>query len=67
MKKSLLILGVAFMAITFSSCEKEYTCECTVWGLTQSDTQEMKKSDAEDWCAKSNTDAATWGGSCELK
>jgi hypothetical protein len=61
MKKVLLIAAVAGLAMT--SCKKEYTCECTVKttanGQTTTATSsatsaKMKKSEAKDWCEKSN-------------
>lgn len=67
MKKITSIALVTLMAASITSCTKDYTCECTVWGITSSDTKEMKKKDAKDWCEENNQAAATWGGSCELK
>ena len=70
MKKGLLfILGVAFIAsMGFNSCKKDHTCTCTVMGIS-ADTvlKASSKKDAKSFCDKSNTDAATFGGSCTLK
>ena len=53
MKKVLSIVAVAALAVSFTACKKEYTCECDVLGLTISkDTTAsvLKKKDIEDWC-----------------
>ena len=69
MKKLVLsIAALALVATTMTSCKKEYTCECTVLGISGSETYaKMKKADAEDKCNKSNTAASALGGSCKLK
>lgn len=71
MKKGMLFVG-ALVAITFASCKKEYTCECTYKDVngnnaTVSATSgKIKKKDAEAWC---NTTASTGGSTytCKLK
>jgi len=67
MKKSLLILAVAFV---FASCKKDRTCECCIDSLCVSETKEYTKKDAEDWCDKAQTDAnsgGVTGVTCKLK
>lgn len=50
MKKIILLASVAFVALSVSSCKKEYTCECEVLGVKTSTTAEFKKkSEADDW------------------
>ncbi len=59
--KKITLLAVAFVAITFASCKKDRTCECT---YTQTGTtnvtsntsttvfKKIKKSDAKYFCTK---------------
>jgi hypothetical protein len=75
MKKVLSIVAIALVAVTFASCEKSYTCECTVsttgtdpiTGMSinssqvVSETKDAKKADAEDWCAEGNSTQTTLG------
>lgn len=58
-KKMSLVLGVAFVvAIGFTSCKKDYTCDCTINGVKSSSTIEnAKKGDAEDACTALETTA----------
>ncbi len=67
MKKVITLVAVIAMAGWFSSCTKDYTCECELLGATVSETQNMKKKDAQDWCDAANDDAAVLGGSCSLQ
>ena len=74
MKKGLLLIaGAAFiLALGFTSCKKDYTCECTFSAGTPSISlpyTKVKKKDAKDACSAAETtykivDAAA---SCELK
>ena len=73
MKKILLLSAVACMAMTTTSCKKDYTCTCTytpTGGTAQTYTYELKdvkKKDAKEAC---NNVGATWitvGGSCDFK
>jgi len=78
--KNLLILCSFFFALSlFTSCEKDYTCECTstVTDLTGNETSTTttttltgKKGDAEDACAALNATTENAAGSvtvsCEL-
>ncbi len=57
--KKITLLAVAFVAISFASCKKKYTCVCGT--LEVESTAKMKKKDAKTWC-ESNT-----AGSCKLK
>lgn len=68
MKKALtLFAGVAVVAMLFSSCKKDYTCSCTIAGITTKATiANASKKDATDACDASNTSAALVGGSCKL-
>ena len=72
MKKVLLIAAVAVLAL--ASCKKDRTCTCTVdYGIdgveaqTVSDTQELSKKDAEEWCDDASTSLSSLdAGSCTL-
>jgi hypothetical protein len=67
MKKSLLILAVAFV---FASCKKDRTCECTYTDGTKDSTTipDATKKDAEEACDALGALAAAFGsGTCELK
>jgi hypothetical protein len=65
MKK--VFASLAIIAL-FAACKKDYTCECTVLGSTQSSViQDVKKSEAQDSCDAANAVALIFGGSCELK
>ena len=81
MKKALSIVAIALVAVTFASCEKSYTCECTTTisgtGIfdgttTSSTTFEAKKKDADAACdkndvAQTTVDGVTSGIECKLK
>ena len=67
--KKITLLAVAFVAVSFASCKKSYTCECT-WddghgstGTISATSGKMKKKDAKAWCETGN-DATT---TCKLK
>lgn len=54
--KKLLILGGIFAMFTFTSCKKDYTCDCTVFGDPISvPVQNAKKKDAESACDAAET------------
>lgn len=66
MKKVYMMLAVC--AIALASCKKDYTCSCTIAGVTTDSTiADAKKADAEEACDALNVAAAIGGGSCELK
>lgn len=69
MKKITLIAAVALLAVSFTSCKKEYTCECTYSNTTLNSSSTIKttKKDAEDKCSTLNSAASPVGGSCSLK
>ncbi len=73
MKKVLSIVAIALVAVTFASCEKSYTCECTYpnpaggANLKWSSTFEAKKSEAKDACNSLGSIYIIGGGSCSLK
>lgn len=68
MKKITLLAAAGIVAFSFSSCKKEYTCECSGAGYpTTTVTAEFKKKkDAESWCNVSTTTAGSTY-SCKLK
>lgn len=66
--KKITLLAVAFVAVSFASCRKVYTCTCTYSynGATYTDTYttgtKVKKSTAETWC----TGLQSTGETCSL-
>ena len=65
MKKIFALLAVVAI---FAACKKDYTCECTVLGATESTTfKDVKKSEAKDSCDAANALVTLFGGSCDLK
>jgi hypothetical protein len=76
MKKVFSIVAIALVAMTFASCEKSYTCECS-WNLDNGDgtttsgswstTIEAKKKDAKDACNAAGASYLLLGGGCEIK
>lgn len=77
MKKFAPIAAIALFAVAFTSCKKEWTCECTSTGggttTTASDKSATKlsKKDAKAWCESSNGTTSIAGVSftidCKLK
>lgn len=67
MKK--LVFAIAALGLfSMTSCKKEYTCSCTIMGMTtEAKSGKVKKADAKTWCDNANTAAQTAGGSCSLK
>lgn len=68
MKK--VLLGLAFIGLFSVACKKDYTCECTYDGQTQTyDYPKVKKSDASDACDLQETQLKNLdsGASCSLK
>lgn len=68
--RKITLLAVAFVAVSFASCKKEYTCECsyTVNGVTYTSSAtsgKIKKKDAKAWC--DGTGSGYSGVSCSLK
>lgn len=67
MKKSLLFVAVAALALSFSSCKKDYSCDCTIAGTTTETTLEnYSKADAEAACDALDAAAQIGSGSCTL-
>ncbi len=63
MKKLLFVFAIAAIG-SLASCKKDYTCECTLLGVSTSfEIEDSKKGDAEDAC----DDAQAGGADCELK
>jgi len=68
-KLSLLSVAALFIATSFTSCKKDYTCACS-GGTTNTfnyEYKKMKKSDAEDACSSASSIWSIGGGSCSLK
>lgn len=71
MKKFMMIaLVMAGSAVMFSSCKKDYTCECKDSDgkqISASTYDKQKKSKAKKLCKAENLGMAFAGGSCKLK
>lgn len=70
MKKTTLFAFAAFIAVaSFSSCKKDYTCECktSAGTVTNIPINDAKKADATDACNASDLIYKIGGGSCTLK
>lgn len=69
--KKITLLAVALVAISFASCKKDYTCECTstVLGLsaTASTTIHDTKSKAKDACTAKNSSSTGTSVTCAIK
>lgn len=69
MKKITLVAAVTLLAVSFTSCKKDYTCECTYsnTALNSSSTIKTTKKDAEEKCKTLNDAASPVGGTCAIK
>ncbi|MFT6715524.1 MAG: hypothetical protein ACJA0Q_000151 [Saprospiraceae bacterium] len=71
MKKTLLLFAFALGVISFNSCEKNYSCECTVGAISLSEEWEGLSSEeaegAEKACDESNKIALFTNDSCSFK
>ncbi len=70
MKKLSFLLGVLFVAsLSLTSCKKDWNCDCTVDGETETIATytDVNKGDAKDACEVWNGLAKAVGGSCEIK
>lgn len=67
MKKIAPIAAIALFAVAFTSCKKEYTCECSIDGtVVGSTTIKDTKKKAKDACNQTSS----FGGitaKCEIK
>lgn len=71
MKKIAPIVALALLAVSFTSCKKDYKCTCsvTVSGVTTSATTDLgkqKKKDAEAACSAKATSVAGVTYTCKL-
>lgn len=67
MKKIAPIAALVVLALGFTSCKKDYSCDCTVNGVTtKSPINDAKKKDAKEACDAANAIYSIGGGSCEL-
>lgn len=69
MKKVFLIATAAVFVLAFTSCKKDYTCDCTgtdAWTYSYTMTDVTKK-DAEASCDAANATWSSFGASCSLK
>lgn len=67
-----MLMVAAVVAVTFASCKKEWTCECTYKDASGNSatysgkTSKMSKKDAKDACnSTATTGGSTW--SCSIK
>ncbi|MCB9046026.1 MAG: hypothetical protein H6550_07790 [Chitinophagales bacterium] len=69
MKKFAPIAAVALLAIAFTSCKKDFTCECTDSNgtVTPYTYPKTTKALAKTSCDASNVTWTSAGGSCKLK
>jgi hypothetical protein len=73
--KKITLLAVAALAMTFASCKKDYTCECTSTtagiSATASTTINETKKKATDACEKGTTSTTVLGitssTTCKIK
>jgi hypothetical protein len=62
------VLTIGLLVLALASCKKDYTCECTIAGVTvPTEIKDAKKADAEATCNTADVDAKLLGGSCTLK
>lgn len=68
MKKIAPIAAIALLAVTFTSCKKNYTCTCKASGKTDISIpiNKVKKSDATKTCDAAQTTYSAIGYSCSL-
>lgn len=71
MKKIAPIAALALLAVSFTSCKKNYKCTCTytVSGVSSSvsyDLGKQKKSDAESACSAKATSVGGMTYTCKL-
>lgn len=67
MKKITSVAAIALLALSFTSCKKDYTCECSIDGtVIGSTTINATKSDAKTACEQNATAGGT-SVSCVIK
>lgn len=67
MKKFFIPALAALFIVGMTSCKKDYTCTCTVDGVSTSATiEDASKSDAQDACDELDAINSLLGGSCTL-
>ncbi|RMG83557.1 MAG: hypothetical protein D6707_00845 [Bacteroidetes bacterium] len=72
MKKVLSIAAVAALAVSFTACKKNYTCECTTYEdgvpmATTPNTIRDTKKKAQEQCEAQNTTVGSLKTECTLK
>lgn len=68
MKKLFIVAFVIGAVSMATSCKKDRTCECTVFGYTGDTTlTDISKKDAKEYCDSQDAVAQAFGGSCSLK
>lgn len=68
-KSSLFAFAALIVAASFTSCKKDYTCECkdSAGTVTSIPLKDASKTDATDACNVSDALYKLGGGSCTLK
>lgn len=69
MKKKMLFLASVSAILLFSSCKKDWSCDCVIdtgvqTATVSSEIKNVTKSDAEEWCETQELNAFY---SCDLK
>ena len=72
MKKITTVAAIALFAVAFTSCKKNYTCECTTTtnGVTttvKGNSAKMSKKDAKALCDQGDYTSASLTTDCEAK
>lgn len=69
MKKFAPIAAIALFAVAFTSCKKDWTCECKDGSgdVENYPLKDLKKSDAKKSCDATGSIYTIVGGSCTLK
>jgi hypothetical protein len=57
--KKLAILSIAFVAVSFASCKKDYTCTCTSSGTTINKIVGVSKKTAQAQCVSYTSNGYT--------
>lgn len=69
MKKVASIAMIALLAVSFTSCKKDWTCECKDENgeVDNYPIKDVKKADAKKSCDATSSLYTLVGGSCSLK
>jgi hypothetical protein len=68
---SILLASVAIIAFTFTSCKKDYSCDC-VYSMSETeytysfDILNATQDDAEQVCSETQESLSSYNGNCSL-